>query len=137
MSQTTPAAVTGISTPVHLTLKSVEFVEPNRFSGIQTAPPEPGQNQGFPGAKQSPDSVRRLWRRRSTHHQSPRAPRASPHIQPPGQKAICAILRLFSILHFMHGYFAFECGIKIGSRILKSVFVLTFLLLDLEYGSPL
>lgn len=62
MTQTTPAAVTGISPPVHRTLKSVAFVEPNRFSGIPTAPPKPGQNQGFPGAKQSPDSVRR-WQK--------------------------------------------------------------------------
>lgn len=96
MSQTTPAAFTGIFPPVHLTLKSVAFIEPNRFSGIQTAPPEPCQDQGLPGAEQSPDSVRRWWRgRRQTHTQSPRAPRAAPPIQPSGQIANCAVLRFF------------------------------------------
>lgn len=98
MSQTTPAAFTGISPPVHLTLKSAVFFEPNRFSGIQTAPPEPGQDQGLPRAEQSPDSVRWWRRQRQTHNQSPGAPRASPPIQPPGQTAICAVLSLFSVL---------------------------------------
>lgn len=104
MSQTTPAAVTGISLPVHLTQNLLYLLNLwfNRFSGIQTAPSEPGQDQGLPGAEQSPDSVR------TPHRQS-----TGLSIQSPGQRAICAGLSLFSIFYiFKHKYCAFELEIK-------------------------
>lgn len=91
-----------------------------RFSSIQTAPSEPGQDQGLPGAEQSPDSVRR-WRRqwRQHHHRS-----TGLSIQPPGQTAFLCFSQF--VFYVYINYLLLNLR-KIGGRTLKSfIWKMTF-----------